>query len=80
MRGYVNGRAPVNSAPYGSIDVAEHEEAWAAYARHHSGQSALTIAERGGFGMEELIQQLGRLPVTWRDDEQTRSWWRRYRT
>lgn len=79
MRGYAAGRAPVNGAPYGTVSVEEHEEAWAAYARRHSGQSALRIAERGGFGIEELTQQLGRLPGTWEPDAQTESWWARYR-
>lgn len=79
MRGYVNGRAPVNGSPHGTISVVEHNEAWESYARNHPGQSARTIADRGGFGLVELTQQLGRLPTSWEPDDETRSWWRRYR-
>lgn len=74
----MNGRAPVNGSPHGTVSIEEHEEAWAVYARHHSGQSALRIAERGGFGLLELTQQLGRLPTSWEPDDQTRSWWWRF--
>lgn len=35
-----------------------HKKAWQEYAKHYSGQSALEIAERGGFGIEELIYLL----------------------
>jgi hypothetical protein len=58
-------RAPVNGSPRGTIAWPEHEKAWEAYHRRHSGQSAETIAARGGFGIEELTYQLGHLPATW---------------
>ena len=32
-----------------------HVKAWEKYHKHFSGQSAERIAERGGFGLEELI-------------------------
>lgn len=72
-------RAPVNGAPYGTIGWAEHEEAWQSYARLFGGQSAERIAERGGFGLVELVQQLGGLPRTWEPGADTLSWWWRYR-
>lgn len=71
-------RAPVNGSPYGTVEWAEHVEAWEAYRRHHPGQSAERIAERGGFGLLELTQQLGRLPSTWQPSEATQQWWRRF--
>lgn len=67
-------RAPVQAdggADYvrsgeGTIDWAEHEEAWRNYARRHGhGQSAKRIAESGGFGYHELMGLLGRNPSTW---------------
>lgn len=63
--GHAPDRAPVNGPPYGTISWAEHEEAWVAYHRRHTGQDALTIATRGGFGLWELCDQLGRAPQTW---------------
>jgi hypothetical protein len=59
------GRAPVNGRPYGTISWAEHEEAWQDYGRRYSGQDALRIATRGGFGLWELCDHLGRAPTTW---------------
>jgi hypothetical protein len=54
------------SHPPGTISWAEHEEAYSAYAlRHGHGQSALRIAERGGFGYDELVWLLGLEPRTW---------------
>ena len=32
-----------------------HERAWSEYAAHHHGQSAERIAERGGFGVSEVV-------------------------
>jgi hypothetical protein len=58
-------RAPVNGIPRGTIAWWEHEKAWEAYSRRHSGPSANRIAERGGFSIEELTFQLGHLPTTW---------------
>lgn len=60
-------RAPVQSGagkPAGSISWAEHVEAWEKYGRKHW-QSAERIAERGGFGYNELLTYLGREPSTW---------------
>jgi len=70
-------RAPVqggdhgipNGAPgygAGTISWAEHELAYATYARDHGrDQSAQRIADRGGFGYAELVEYLGRPPETW---------------
>lgn len=50
----------------GTISWAEHELAWSSYAaRHGRDQSAARIAERGGFGYQELQTHLGRDPQTW---------------
>jgi len=73
------GRAPVNGSPHGTVSWQEHEVAWAVYARRHQGQSAERIAERGGFGIEELVMFLGRMPATWEPSEATQRWWRRFR-
>jgi hypothetical protein len=70
--GHAPDRAPVNGAPYGTIDWAEHCDAWEVYASRHSGQSALRIAERGGFGLWELCDQLGRAPQTWQPSSNSR--------
>lgn len=35
-----------------------HDKAWQEYAKHYKGQSAETLAERGGFGLIELIYLL----------------------
>lgn len=50
----------------GTVAWAEHVEAWYDYARRYSnGQSAERIAERGGFGYDELVDHLGYAPRTW---------------
>ena len=55
------------SRPDGVIAWAEHLEAYAGYSkRYGTDQSAERLAERGGFGMEELRTFLGREPSTWR--------------
>jgi len=42
-----------------------HKKAWEEYAKHYSDQSAEKIADRGGFGLEELIYFLaGENPYT----------------
>lgn len=64
-------RTPVNGTPHGTIAWYEHEQAWRSYNRHHSGQSVEEIARRGGFGLVELTQQLGRVPHTWLPDDRT---------
>lgn len=63
-------RAPVQwefrKRPPGTIAWSEHVEAWTAYAtRYGNSQSAERIAERGGFGFDELVILLGREPETW---------------
>jgi len=66
-------RAPVQGEPLrrprrapGTIDWAEHEEVWRAYsAKYGESQSAERIAERGGFGYDEIALLLGRAPATW---------------
>lgn len=74
MRGYVNGRAPIQGEasncrrgpkPRGSVTVEEHEMAWVEYHRQYSQQSARTIADRGGFGYWEITDLLGHEPKTW---------------
>lgn len=50
----------------GSIAWSEHLEAWNRYAaRYGTSQSAERVAERGGFGYEELLIFLRRTPMTW---------------
>ena len=47
-----------------------HEKAWQEYAKHYRGQSAERLAERGGFGLVELIYLLaGENPFTSPDDD-----------
>jgi hypothetical protein len=58
-------RAPVNGPPGGTIAWSEHVEAWEAYHRQYRDQDAERIAARGGFGLVELVWQLGHMPVTW---------------
>jgi hypothetical protein len=61
-------RAPVqrdtNRSP-GTISWGEHLRVWEAYAAKFSGQSAERIAERGGFGYDEIIMLTGKAPETW---------------
>ena len=72
--GFTATRAPVQgehrgckqgAKPYGSVDWSEHMEAWNAYHRRYSRQSAERIAERGGFGYWEITEFLGHEPKTW---------------
>lgn len=50
----------------GTITWDEHLRAWSVYAAcGHGDQSAERIAERGGFGYDELTRLLGREPQTW---------------
>lgn len=64
-------RAPVqanrkHAKPAGTVDWAEHVEAWQAYAKlYGTSQSAERIAERSGFCYGELVDLLGRAPTTW---------------
>jgi hypothetical protein len=59
---------PSQRKPYGTVDWAEHQEAWAVYNRRYPGndQSAQCIAQRGGFGYREITEFLGHEPRTWR--------------
>lgn len=59
-------RRAANARVPGTITWSEHEKAWQAYERKYGGQSAERIAERGGFGYEELVEFLGRAPETWK--------------
>lgn len=53
--------------PPGVIEWSEHHEAWRAYAaKYGESQSAIRMAERGGFSYGELVIFLGREPRTWR--------------
>ena len=65
-------RAPVQGdrgKPHGTIAWWEHEQAWEGYARRFPGsarqQGPERIAERGGFGYGEVLDQLGHEPMTW---------------
>lgn len=49
----------------GTVAWEEHLAAWHGYHRKYPGQSAERIAERGGFGYEELVKYLGHEPTTW---------------
>jgi hypothetical protein len=53
----------------GSVAMWEHELAWQGYAKRFPGcardQDAARVAERGGFGYDELTEYLGREPETW---------------
>lgn len=64
-----NYRLPrgVPGAAPGTVEWAEHVEAWEAYAKRYGrDQSAERIAERTGFGYRELTTFLGHEPRTWR--------------
>ncbi len=54
-----------DARPPGTITWEEHVKAWEAYDRKYSGSSAERMAQRGGFGYEELVEYLGRDPETW---------------
>ena len=63
--GWQFGRKPGLHAP-GTIAWAEHLTAWTVYARKYGNdQSAERLAERGGFGYDELVDLLGHEPKTW---------------
>ncbi len=55
-----------NAKPPGTIAWSEHVAAWERYAaRYGRGQSAERLAERSGFSYGELVDLLGREPLTW---------------
>lgn len=60
-------RGSPGSVP-GSIAWEEHELVWIAYASQYPGQSALRMAERGGFSYSEFEMYLRRSPTTWRPE------------
>lgn len=62
--GLRNGATP-KDIPDGYISWEEHYEAWREYHKHHRGQDAENIANRGGFGYGELKEFLGHNPVSW---------------
>lgn len=50
----------------GTVAWSEHLEAYAVYsARYGTSQSAERLAERAGFGYDELVALLGHEPKTW---------------
>lgn len=52
--------------PAGWVEWWEHELAWQGYRdRYGSSQTAVDIAERGGFSYGELTEFLGHEPTTW---------------
>lgn len=56
--------------PPGTVDWAEHSEAWGAYAKRYGReQDADRIHARGGFSYLELADLLGRSPATWKSRE-----------
>lgn len=60
-----NGLKP-KDVPPGFIEWWEHWTAWEVYTKKHPGQDAMTIAKRGGFGWDELVEFLGAPPTSWR--------------
>ena len=63
-------RAPVQGdyrvRPAGTVAWWEHLEAYTAYAaRYGKSQSAERLAERAGFGYQEMTTLLGHEPTTW---------------
>jgi hypothetical protein len=64
-------RAPVQASresgrSSGTITWAEHLSVWTAYAaKYDERQSAERIAERGGFGYDEIIYLTGKPPTSW---------------
>lgn len=71
MRGDVRHEADNAAMPPGTIAWSEHLEAFRDYSsRYGSEQSAERLAERGGFGYQELLTHLKHHPETW----QVRPW------
>ena len=52
--------------PAGTIAWWEHLEAWEVYGRKYN-QSAEVVAQRGGFGRNELLTYLGHEPTTFEE-------------
>lgn len=70
LRAPVQGDYKRGGRPPGTVLWGEHVEAWNEYAkRHGTQQSAQRIAERGGFGYDELTELLGHPPCTWKRRE-----------
>lgn len=59
---------PGRQIPPATVSWDEHVRVWEVYAKHFggSGQSAERVAERGGFGLLEIIFMTGAPPKTWR--------------
>lgn len=67
FRGHPSDRTGAPGEDPGTISWAEHLEAYEPYAKRYGrDQSPERIAERGGFGYAELVDQLGHAPRTWR--------------
>ena len=65
-RAPVQGEHRPHERAAGTVTWAEHEEAYTAYAaRYGTSQSAVRLAERGGFGYREMTDLLGHEPTTW---------------
>ena len=59
-------QGPQTKRGRGTITWAEHKKAWKVYAKRFGVyQSIQRIAERGGFGYNELCKFLGYPPATW---------------
>lgn len=57
-----------------------HMKAWETYHNFYPGQSAERLAERGGFGLEELIYLLaGERPGQGEDDEMATDFFRKFK-
>lgn len=67
-------RDPEKRRPWGSITREEHETIHKAYAARGYAQSAERIAQRGGFGYEEIIYLTGSPPKTWREEPAAAEW------
>lgn len=63
-------RRRVGSHPPGTVEWGEHVMAWRGYGERFPGsaldQDAVRIAQRGGFGYNEMTEYLGHEPTTWR--------------
>ena len=65
----IRGRTAI---PPGTIDYDEHILAWNGYVKLYGDyQTADRIAERGGFGYDELVSFLGHHPSTWKARKQS---------
>lgn len=67
-------RDPAKRRPWGSITREEHETIHKAYTALGFSQSAERIAQRGGFGYDEIVFLTGHPPKTWREEPDAENW------